>query len=213
MMIYLLIPILRMIKKSRRTSSDNVSTPASNRSRSPSIISTGDEHGDVLVRDGQTQEESRKSDIDKILELVHELKQKDLDEYRRRIHMKNQDKNKCNQSSSDINSKEISMSDKNINELSNDNLQLVIESLKCEKHDRKDDMINVAGDFNLEELDETIKNKIQAKEKSPNEIIRSNGQESENIPSFNLDMKMPQFLNLGNYTNLHYSISDNHVIL
>ena len=79
------------IKKSRRTSSDNVSTPASDRSRSPSIMSTGDEHDEVLLEDDQAENDAS-SDIDKVLELVHELKQKDLEEYKKKIDQRNRTK-------------------------------------------------------------------------------------------------------------------------
>ena len=86
----------RISKKSRRTSSDNISTPTSVRTRSSSIISTAEENeGRVNQEDIKTKynllEEyipDNKSDIDKIFDLVHDLKQKDLDEHKKKINQK-----------------------------------------------------------------------------------------------------------------------------
>ena len=52
-------------------------------------MSTGDEQDEVLVED-DSMENVQSSDIDKILELVDELKKKDLDEYKRKIDLKKQ---------------------------------------------------------------------------------------------------------------------------
>ena len=51
-------------------------------------MSTGDEHDDVLIEEDHTSDVGT-SDIDKVLELVHELKQKDLNEYKKKIDLKN----------------------------------------------------------------------------------------------------------------------------
>ena len=50
-------------------------------------MSTGDEQDEVLLED-DSLENTQTSNIDKILELVDELKQKDLDEYKRKINLK-----------------------------------------------------------------------------------------------------------------------------
>ena len=74
----------RTSKKSRRTSSDNVSTPSSLRSRSSSIISTADE--DLIVNEVREEKfDAGKSDIDTLFELVHDLKHKDLEEHKNKI--------------------------------------------------------------------------------------------------------------------------------
>ena len=93
----------RISKKSRRTSSDNISTPTSVRTRSSSIISTAEENeGRVIHEDikpkynlGDDYTHDNKSDIDKIFDLVHDLKQKDLDEHKKKIDQQNlnEDKN------------------------------------------------------------------------------------------------------------------------
>ena len=83
----------RISKKSRRTSSDNISTPTSVRTRSSSIISTAEEnegralHENIKPKYNLSDEYNPdgKSDIDKIFDLVHDLKQKDLDEHKKKI--------------------------------------------------------------------------------------------------------------------------------
>merc|ERR1719490_308220 len=73
---------IRFSKKNRRTSSDNVSTPASNRSRSPSIMSTEEEEDDEEINEERARVEA---DIDKVVQLVHKLKAADIEEYRKKI--------------------------------------------------------------------------------------------------------------------------------
>ena len=140
-----------MSKKSRRTSSDNVSTPASDRSRSPSIMSTGDEQDEVLVEEHQMQMESGRSDIDKILELVHELKQKDLDEYKRKINLKNKEtaERKSQGNCSNINSEEMLKSDKDFKELTEDSFDIMDDNINTEKKgDATDIMQNIYDKLN-----------------------------------------------------------------
>ena len=92
----------RISKKSRRTSSDNISTPTSVRTRSSSIISTAEEnegrviHEDIKPKYNLSDDfnPDSKSDIDKIFDLVHDLKQKDLDEHKKKIDQQNLNENK-----------------------------------------------------------------------------------------------------------------------
>ena len=92
----------RISKKSRRTSSDNISTPTSVRTRSSSIISTAEEnegrviHEEIKPKYSMSDDytHDNKSDIDKIFDLVHDLKQKDLDEHKKKIDQQNLTENK-----------------------------------------------------------------------------------------------------------------------
>lgn len=92
----------RISKKSRRTSSDNISTPTSVRTRSSSIISTAEENEGRVIHENIKPKYSlsddythdNKSDIDKIFDLVHDLKQKDLDEHKKKIDQQNINENK-----------------------------------------------------------------------------------------------------------------------
>ena len=92
----------RISKKSRRTSSDNISTPTSVRTRSSSIISTAEEnegrviHEDIKPKYNLSDDYTAdsKTDIDKIFDLVHDLKQKDLDEHKKKIDQQNLNESK-----------------------------------------------------------------------------------------------------------------------
>ena len=53
-------------------------------SRSSSFLSSGDEHGPVR-EDLEIVRETKQSNIDDIFDLIHDLKQKDLEEHKRRI--------------------------------------------------------------------------------------------------------------------------------
>eukprot|EP00092_Neocalanus_flemingeri_P002698 GFUD01002888.1.p1 GENE.GFUD01002888.1~~GFUD01002888.1.p1 ORF type:complete len:941 (+),score=266.90 GFUD01002888.1:286-2823(+) len=154
----------RISKKSRRTSSDNVSTPASNRSRSPSIMSTGDEDEQVLIEEDQIQLEAGRSDIDQILELVQELKQKDLDEYKRQIHLKNRE-------TTGVNSGEWISIDKNIEELSDENIGIFNDSIKSEEHNP-----TVNNKILREDLKTALKKEAQERGLSENNIQSKNKQ-------------------------------------
>ena len=213
-----------MSKKSRRTSSDNVSTPASDRSRSPSIMSTGDEQDEVLVEEHQMQMEAGRSDIDKILELVHELKQKDLEEYKRKINLKNkettEDKRKSQDKRSNSNSEEMLKSDKNFKELADDSFDIMDDNMNSEKYDATDSRLNLSENLNttfeVKEQDGglTVQKKSN-KKKHANEITEDKNDEKvnssiiehdlhgdSNLHSSNFDVEPPKLLYFGEFANI-----------
>lgn len=93
---------LSFSRKARRTSSDNISTPNSGRSRSPSILSSdciaeeenngnnisnnnnsGTSH--EIVKDVVDTKEVSMTNIDRVCQLIHELKEQDLRHHKKRI--------------------------------------------------------------------------------------------------------------------------------
>ena len=89
-------------RKARRTSSDNISTPNSGRSRSPSILSSDyiaeEENGnnnnnnevlkpnvEVEAKNVVDTKEVSMTNIDKVCQLIHELKEQDLRHHKQRI--------------------------------------------------------------------------------------------------------------------------------
>jgi len=160
-------------KKSRRTSSDNVSTPASNRSRSQSIMSTGDEQDEVLLED-DSMENAQTSEIDKILELVDELKQKDLDEYKRKINLKKQAPNgaeieHCHDNNlhhTDFMDENINIELKNVDEVSDFNVKDTCQGALVDPNNTEDMETN--KHFDLDALVVPTKRiKIQPVEEAP----------------------------------------------
>lgn len=69
-------------KKSRRTSSDNVSTPMSLRSRSSSLLSTTDENELEMIKEPETEKIKYDTKLDAVFDLVLDLRQQDLDQYK-----------------------------------------------------------------------------------------------------------------------------------
>ena len=74
--------LVRSSKKSRRTSSDNVSTPMSLRSRSSSLLSTTDENELEMIKEPEREKMKYDTKLDAVFDLVLDLRQQDLDQYK-----------------------------------------------------------------------------------------------------------------------------------
>ena len=180
-------------KKSRRTSSDNVSTPASNRSRSQSIMSTGDEQDEVLVDDDLNQD-TGKSEIDKIFEMVHELKKKDLDEYKRKIHLKNNALKEDEQKHQDISTKDSIIED--VPDENNDNkMDCAINETITEDISLTFEKIEAPKESDKNSKEESIEGILK---KTPNKPVVAN---LCNANPANLGIEPPRYLDLGKSRN------------
>ena len=70
-----------IFRKQRRPSSDDISTPTSNRSRSSSLLSS--EYIPEELEEEITEEENQK--FEKLVQLVHDLKEEDLNNHKRKL--------------------------------------------------------------------------------------------------------------------------------